>query len=354
VIGQSSTVTGVKFLLYDGQGSTRQLVNLDGTLSDSYAYDGYGVMLGDSTSPDPAASAMTNLLYTGEQYDAQLSQYYLRARYYNQNNGTFNRVDPYVGNMQDPQSLHKYLYVHNNPVNAIDPTGEFAIVRVAVGVSIGMIIIGAIWGTIGRIKKRAPVFDGVSPNTDPPIARSYLVLYSDDLEDLFVKPAEKRKQAIENDSDFIKGLDKVIVLHVSTVDDVINALNSNENIAHISYIGHGGPGVLYFSYRRGRQYNLSEKGGSIAEAASGSHPITDLPTHNVLGNAQIYLDACHSAQSAEETHSIAQSFANHFNADVRGVVPGVGFDEKGAYLRYWRMLQSFGTWKWVKPSNGGN
>jgi hypothetical protein len=27
--------------------------------------------------------------------------------------------------MQDPQSLHKYLYVHGDPVNGIDPTGEF-------------------------------------------------------------------------------------------------------------------------------------------------------------------------------------------------------------------------------------
>jgi RHS repeat-associated protein len=63
-------------------------------------------------------------LYTGEQYDGAADQYYLRARYYNPANGTFNRVDPYSGNMQDPQSLHKYAYVHNNPVNGIDPSGR--------------------------------------------------------------------------------------------------------------------------------------------------------------------------------------------------------------------------------------
>jgi Holliday junction resolvase-like predicted endonuclease len=39
--------------------------------------------------------------------------------------GRFNRLDTFAGNMQDPQSLHKYLYCHASPVNGIDPTGEF-------------------------------------------------------------------------------------------------------------------------------------------------------------------------------------------------------------------------------------
>jgi RHS repeat-associated protein len=73
-----------------------------------------------------AADASTSLLYAGEQYDSSLQQYYLRARYYNPANGTFNRTDPFAGNMQDPQSLHKYLYCHANPVNNVDPTGLFS------------------------------------------------------------------------------------------------------------------------------------------------------------------------------------------------------------------------------------
>jgi hypothetical protein len=48
---------------------------------------------------------------------------YLRARYYNPATGTFNRLDPFAGNMQDPQSLHKYLYVHGDPVGMVDPSG---------------------------------------------------------------------------------------------------------------------------------------------------------------------------------------------------------------------------------------
>jgi len=36
-------------------------------------------------------------------------------------------MDPFAGNNQDPQSLHKYLYVHNNPVMNIDPSGNMTL-----------------------------------------------------------------------------------------------------------------------------------------------------------------------------------------------------------------------------------
>ncbi len=90
------TVTDIEYLLYDGHGSTRQLADSTGTVAENYSYDGYGVMLG--ANANAADSAGTSMLYAGEQFDTDAQQYYLRARYYN------------------PQSLHKYLYVHNNPV----------------------------------------------------------------------------------------------------------------------------------------------------------------------------------------------------------------------------------------------
>lgn len=49
-------------------------------------------MLGSDTQPKPAETAATSMLYTGEQYDKSLSQYYLRARYYNPLNGLFNQT----------------------------------------------------------------------------------------------------------------------------------------------------------------------------------------------------------------------------------------------------------------------
>jgi RHS repeat-associated protein len=92
-------------------------------VEDTYSYDGYGVMLSDINGAEAASNADTSLLYAGEQYDGSADMYYNRARYYDPSNGRFNRTDPYAGNTQDPQSLHKYLYCHANPINGIDPTG---------------------------------------------------------------------------------------------------------------------------------------------------------------------------------------------------------------------------------------
>jgi len=66
----------------------------------------------------------TSFLYSGEQFDTSLQQYHLRARNYNQANGQFTTLDPYSGNLHDPQSLHKYSYCHTDPVNGVDPSGE--------------------------------------------------------------------------------------------------------------------------------------------------------------------------------------------------------------------------------------
>ncbi len=103
--------------MYDGHGSTRQTVDNSEAVTDAFSYDAYGVLLGNP------ATTTTNLLYTGEMYDSQSDSYYLRARYYFPSTGTFNRSDPFQGNNQDPQSLHKYLYCHANPINGVDPSG---------------------------------------------------------------------------------------------------------------------------------------------------------------------------------------------------------------------------------------
>jgi RHS repeat-associated protein len=120
-----------KHLLYDGHGSTRQLVSGSVgsmTIQDDFSYDGYGVLLQQESvaqnNPGKVDQQQTNLLYAGEHFDVDSQSYYLRARWYNPLTGLFNRMDPYAGNNSDPQSLHKYLYCHADPTNATDPSGE--------------------------------------------------------------------------------------------------------------------------------------------------------------------------------------------------------------------------------------
>jgi RHS repeat-associated protein len=106
------------FYGYDGAGSVRQLTNSSGSVTDSYEYDAFGNKI-NSTGATP-----NNYLYRGEQYDSDLSLYYLRARYYNPLTGRFMSRDPEDGHISIPVTLHKYLYASGNPVNRIDRSGK--------------------------------------------------------------------------------------------------------------------------------------------------------------------------------------------------------------------------------------
>jgi RHS repeat-associated protein len=135
-------------LLYDGHGSTRFVADLAAQILEAYAYDAYGNAIGFN-----AAAALTTLLYSGEQFDSRIGQQYLRARYYNSATGTFNRLDPFSGNLRDPQSLHKYLYTHGDPINSIDPTGLFtARIRLVVSMIGARIVSFAKWAIRAGIR----------------------------------------------------------------------------------------------------------------------------------------------------------------------------------------------------------
>ena len=68
-----------------------------------------------------------NKYYTGEQYNEATGLYYLRARYMNPETGTFISMDSYAGSLDNPVSLHKYLYANANPIMYTDPTGYFSL-----------------------------------------------------------------------------------------------------------------------------------------------------------------------------------------------------------------------------------
>jgi RHS repeat-associated protein len=73
---------------------------------------------------DGAGSRDTELMYAGKHYDHQLKLYDLGARHYSPETGRFTGIDPARGNLANPQSLNKYVYVLNNPYKYVDPTGN--------------------------------------------------------------------------------------------------------------------------------------------------------------------------------------------------------------------------------------
>lgn len=118
------------YYLYDGLGSTRALTDSTGQVTDTYNYESFGEVLNQTGSTE------NNYLFTGEQYDAGLDNYYLRARYYNQKAGRFTQMDSWMGSDSDPITLHKYLYGNVDPVNNIDPSGNFSLSSLSTGMNI--------------------------------------------------------------------------------------------------------------------------------------------------------------------------------------------------------------------------
>ncbi len=128
--------------LHDGRGSTRALTNMSSGIVETYTYDAYG----NAEGFDPQV-ALTGLLYNGEYFQVTIGLNYNRARWYDPKTGTWKRLDDFFGNRNDPQSFNKYLYTHGDPVNGIDPTGEF--LGTAIGVGVGLFMSGWQAGVIG-------------------------------------------------------------------------------------------------------------------------------------------------------------------------------------------------------------
>ena len=148
----SGSVTSYETLVFghDGHGSVRVLYDLAGTATkiiQAFTFSAYGEMIAlhNSVAQSIAVSGrLSSTGYSGETFDSASQQQYLRARFYNPVNGRFNRLDPFVGNNTDPQSLHKYAYVHGDPIQGTDPTGLFSLgARIAVGaIAVGVIGLG--------------------------------------------------------------------------------------------------------------------------------------------------------------------------------------------------------------------
>ncbi len=99
--------------------SVTNVIDESGSGVVSYRYDDYG-----TTTKYGNQDFYNELCYTSGVYDELTGLYYLNARYYNPESAMFITSDSYLGRVQEPQTLNRYVYCLNNPISRVDPSGH--------------------------------------------------------------------------------------------------------------------------------------------------------------------------------------------------------------------------------------
>jgi len=80
--------------------------------------------LGNYRFPTELDSSKNRFRFTGYIFDKETGLYHARARYFDPQLGKFLTQGSYLGAIDSPPSLHRYLYASNNPTRYVDLTGR--------------------------------------------------------------------------------------------------------------------------------------------------------------------------------------------------------------------------------------
>jgi RHS repeat-associated protein len=139
------------YYVHDRLGSVRMVVDANSvaqtvTARNVYTYSPFGNPYADTVSE----TVYNPFQFTGQWFDEEINQYYLRARMYDPTMMRFTTRDPARGKGLEPLTLHRYLYCSNNAVNLVDWTGEFSFNEIqwvtVLSTSLDGLVLGALGG----------------------------------------------------------------------------------------------------------------------------------------------------------------------------------------------------------------
>jgi RHS repeat-associated protein len=116
---QVGWINQVYYILGDQLGSTSVVVDANGAVVSTQGYYPYGETRYSTNT------IITDRLFTGQQAIAGLGLYNYKARMYSPYITHFIQPDTIVPDLYNPQSLNRYSYAFNNPINYNDPTGHW-------------------------------------------------------------------------------------------------------------------------------------------------------------------------------------------------------------------------------------
>jgi len=109
------------FYHFDRTGSTLALTDASGSVTDAYAYDPYGKMLGHTGKSTQLFTFVGK--WGVRQEGASGALYQMRARYYDATTQRFISPEPLWPQIDDPQLLNPYAYAYNSPLHYVDVDG---------------------------------------------------------------------------------------------------------------------------------------------------------------------------------------------------------------------------------------
>ena len=98
----------------------------EGNLKERVEYEPYG-MIAKREFFD--SEEVTPFYFTGKPLDDETGLYYFNARYYDPELGRFIQPDTIVPGYDNPQAYNRYSYCLNNPINRIDPSGNWSLFK---------------------------------------------------------------------------------------------------------------------------------------------------------------------------------------------------------------------------------
>lgn len=110
----------ISYYINDEKHNVINILDVAGKEKATIEYDEYGVII----NPNVVSTGGNIFAYTGHVYDKSTQLYYAKARYYDAGIGRFVSEDSYRGEQEELLSLNLYIYVQNNPIKYIDPSGN--------------------------------------------------------------------------------------------------------------------------------------------------------------------------------------------------------------------------------------
>jgi len=130
---------GTNFLFYqvDGLGSARQLTDAVQALAATYLFEGFGILISQTGSASNPYRFAGSFNYRD---DGDAGLLLVGARYYDPQVGRFITADTWLGIAFDAQTLNRFVYVLNSPINLVDPSGHGFLLVVLVIILIIVIV----------------------------------------------------------------------------------------------------------------------------------------------------------------------------------------------------------------------